>query len=310
MIFLPPRYLITLTPSTIALSLSKSSQYLEAPKQRLPLSFDITQQASSHSTKPVTMPARTLAFFGATGDCAGYCLANALKSGYDCVALARTPAKLTQSMKDKGVPSEALDQHLKIVPGDVKDIEAVKKALQLNGKVVDTIISGIGPTPKFQWSLTAPISLGDLTICQSATRTILRALTDLQAVDKPLLLNVSTTGIWPTGAPRDIPLVYTLLYRWFLHVPHEDKRAMGKELANHLALPESERGIRAYVTVKPTLLMSGDNKGLDAVRYGVEEKPAIGYTIRRSDVGLFMFERMVKTGLEDAWLNESVTLTY
>ena len=256
------------------------------------------------------MPARALAFFGATGDCAGYCLANALKAGYDCVALARTPTKLTQSMKDKGVSSDILDQHLTIVPGDVKDIEAVKKALQLHGKVVDTIISGIGPTPKFQWSLTAPISLEDLTICQSAMRTILRALTNLQPINKPLLLNVSTTGIWPTGAPRDIPFAYILLYKWFLHVPHEDKRAMGQELADHLALPESERGIRAYVTVKPTLLMSGESKGLDSVLQGIEEKPAIGYTIRRHDVGLFMFERMVKTGVEDAWLNKSVTLTY
>ncbi|KAI7080755.1 hypothetical protein KC327_g10 [Hortaea werneckii] len=43
----------------------------------------------------------TLAFFGATGDCAGYCLAQALNAGYDCRALARTPAKLTASLKNK-----------------------------------------------------------------------------------------------------------------------------------------------------------------------------------------------------------------
>ena len=73
-----------------------------------------------------------VAFFGATGDCAGYCLANALNAGYDCVALARTPAKLTKSMKDKGVNVEALDQHLTIVEGNVKDVEAVKKALQIS----------------------------------------------------------------------------------------------------------------------------------------------------------------------------------
>jgi putative NADH-flavin reductase len=95
---------------------------------------------------PTTMSTKTLAFFGATGDCAGFCLAAALKENYDCIALARTPEKLSQSMTAKGVSQDALSSRLTIIKGDIRDIEAVKQVLVLNGKVVDTIISGIGCT--------------------------------------------------------------------------------------------------------------------------------------------------------------------
>ena len=251
-----------------------------------------------------------LAFFGATGGCAGYCLANSLKAGYDCTALARTPAKLTQAMKDKGVSSEALDQHLTIIQGNVKDVESVKQAVQLNGQVVDTIVSGIGGTPKLQWSFWQPVTLTDPTICQDAGRTILQALTQLKPAKKPLLINVSTTGIAPQGMPRDIPLVYIPLYKWFLHVPHEDKRILEQALKEHMQLAEGERGLRAYVNVKPSLLFDGDGKGLEAIRQGIDEDPAIGYSIQRGDVGLFMFERLIKSGVKEEWLNKSLPLTY
>ena len=256
------------------------------------------------------MPFSTVAFFGATGDCAGHCLANTLKAGYDCIALARTPAKLTKSMKDKGVSTEALDQHLTIVEGNVKDVEAVKKALQLNGQVVDTVVSGIGSTPKLQWSLIRPVTLADPTICQDAGNTILQALSQLKPVKKPLLINVSTTGIQPEGKPRDVPLLFTLLYYYFLHVPHEDKRVLEEKLTKQMQMTEAQRSIGSYVNVKPSLLMDGEGKGLDAVREGVDEDPAIGCTIQRKDVGLFMFERLVKNGVKDAWRNKSVSITY
>ena len=256
------------------------------------------------------MSSQRLAFFGATGGCAGYCLSNSLKAGFDCIALARTPAKLTQAMKDKGVSTEALDSHLTIIQGDIKDAETVKKAIQLNGQVVDTIISGIGGTPKFQWSLWSPVTLTDPTICQDAGRTILQALTQLKPASKPTLINVSTTGIPPKGKPRDLPLPYVFLYPWLGHVPHEDKRIWEQKLAEHMQLPEAERGLRAFVNVKPSLLLDGEGKGLDVVRQGIDESPAVGYTIQRGDVGLFMYERLVKGGVKDEWANKSVTLTY
>ena len=90
------------------------------------------------------MTRKTIAVFGATGGCAGQFLALALRSGHDCVALARTPAKLTRSLLERDVPTKALDAHLTVIAGDIRDISAVKNALVIDGRVVDLIVSGIG----------------------------------------------------------------------------------------------------------------------------------------------------------------------
>lgn len=259
----------------------------------------------------------TLAFFGATGDCAGYCLARALNAGYDCRALARTPAKLTASLKNKSVSSETLDRHLTIIQGDVKDVSAVKETLTLPagppGNVVDQIISGIGGTPAFQWSLIQPFTLTDPTICQDAGRTILKALEELQSTSqeetkKPILINVSTTGIPSPNCPRDVPLLFVPLYHWGLAVPHEDKKVLQETLAAHMK--SESKVLQGFIHVKPSLLMDGEAIGLQAVREGVEAEPAVGYTIRRADVGSWMFERLVKGEVKGEWMDRSVCITY
>ena len=256
------------------------------------------------------MSASKIAFFGATGDSAGHCLAYTLNAGYDCVALARTPAKLTQSMKDKNVSASALDQHLTIIQGDVKDVSAVKSALQINGIVVDTIVSGIGLPPIFNWSFRTPFTIADPDICKGAGATILQALEQLKPARKPFLINISTTGIPPKGKPRDVPLAYLFLYPYFGHVMHEDKRILEANLAAHVRLPEGQRGIRGFVNVKPSLLMDGEGKGLDAIRQGVDEEPAVGYSIQRKDVGLWMFTNLLEADVKSGWVNKSVSLTY
>lgn len=81
---------------------------------------------SRYPTKTMSSP--TIAFFGATGDVAGHCLAYCLKAGYLCIALARTPAKLYTSMGNKGVGSSILQRQLTVVEGNAKDVAAVKRA--------------------------------------------------------------------------------------------------------------------------------------------------------------------------------------
>ncbi|KAI7314488.1 hypothetical protein KC315_g11340 [Hortaea werneckii] len=259
----------------------------------------------------------SLAFFGATGDCAGYCLAQALNAGYDCRALARTPTKLTASLKNKNVSPETLDKHLTIIQGDVKDVTAVKETLSLSaghpGNAVDKIISGIGGAPAFQWSLIQPFTLTDPTICQDAGKTILRALGELESTSKektkkPILINVSTTGIPSPNCPRDVPLLFVPLYHWALAVPHEDKKVLQKTLAAHMK--SDSPLLQGFVHVKPSLLMDGEAMGLQAVRDGVETAPAVGYTIRRADVGSWMFERLVKGEVKREWMDRSVCITY
>ncbi|KAI9739148.1 MAG: hypothetical protein M1834_007361 [Cirrosporium novae-zelandiae] len=249
----------------------------------------------------------TLAFFGATGGCAKACLVHALSAGYDTIALARTPSKLTALLRESGVKEEDLDNHLTIVDGNVKDTEAVKRALVLNGKVVDIIISGIGSTPKLQFSLFRPVTLHDPTVCNDAVCTILSALSELKCSTKPLFAMLSTTGI--TTGPRDVPILYLPIYHW-LAVPHEDKRLAENVLSHHAHKPEQERIIKGYVSIRPTLLADGDSLGIEKVKVGLDDKPALGYRIRRNDVGLWIFEELLKKRSEDKFLNRGVTLTY
>ncbi len=237
---------------------------------------------------------KTIAFFGATGDCAGHCLAHTLTAGYTCTALARTPSKLTASMQSKGVPPETLDRNLTIVQGDARDVEAVMRTLKPNNKLADLIIVGVGAYPKMQWSIKDPIVQQDPTICQDTGSTILRALAELNPDEgqEPLMVNVSTTGIPPKGKKWDVPFAFSFLYRTLLHNAHVDKIALQENLAAHVQQPN--KVIRGFINVKASLLMDGEAKGLEAIRFGTEDAPEIGYTIRRSDVGLFIFERLVK----------------
>ena len=254
--------------------------------------------------------ASRIAFFGATGDCAGYCLTSALAAGHDCVALARTPAKLTKALKDKGVSPDAIDQHLTIVGGDVTNVEAVKSALQIGGSVVDYVVSGIGAAPKLQWSLWQPVTLDNPTVCQTASATVLKALEALESTTKPVVINVSTTGIPPEGKPWDVPFVLSWLYRYLLHVPHQDKAVVQEMLAEHVQLPKDQQVIAGYVNVKASLLTDGPSVGVDSVRAGADDAPAVGYTIRRADVGLWIYEKLVKTGVKDEWRDKGVCITY
>ncbi|KAF2720284.1 hypothetical protein K431DRAFT_285949 [Polychaeton citri CBS 116435] len=254
------------------------------------------------------MTSKQIAFLGATGDCAGFCLANALKAGYNCTALARTPQKLSDSLIAKGVSEDDISQHLTIVEGNAKDIEAMKKVLTRNNTVVDLIVSGIGGTPTLQWSLYKPVVLTDPRVCLDAGTTVLHALAELKAQKKPVLINVSTTGINPPGTPNDVPLAFNLLYHWMLQDPHEDKLALERHLGEHVQRDDSV--LSGHVQVKASLLMNGESLGLQSIRQGIDEKPAVGYTIRRSDVGLWMFEKLIKQDVPREWINKGLTITY
>lgn len=246
----------------------------------------------------------TIAFFGATGDCAGYCLANSLKAGHKCIALARTPAKLTASMQAKGVPEKAL-QRLVIVQGDARDQQTVESALQIDGRVVDTIVSGMGSLPKLRWSFSSPVDCVDPTLCGDAAVVLISALKALKPDKKPYMVVVSTTGLTADGQPRDVPLLYLPLYHWLLHIPHIDKANM--EAAIRDASGEA-RPLSGFVIVKPTLLMDGESEGIDKLRVGVE-RPALGYTVKRSEVGQWMYKNLIAQRPRPELIGKGVSLT-
>ncbi|KAK5696286.1 hypothetical protein LTR17_024337 [Elasticomyces elasticus] len=249
-----------------------------------------------------------LAFFGATGGSAGSCLAAALKAGHTCKALARTPSKLENAMTEKGVSGLTLTSNLLIVLGDVRDLDAVKQTIA----GAEFILSGVGAYPKFQMSLRMPFVLKDRTICADTSAIILKACQETSnRGKKPILLIISTAGVQAKGKPRAIPFVYLSFYYWLLADPHNDKEVMEENVREHMMLPESGQGIDSYVMVKPSILMDGKGKGVEAVRAGTEDHPPVGYMIDRTMVGEWIFQRLIKEGgAKGQWKDRSVTITY
>ena len=64
-----------------------------------------------------------------------------------------------------------------------------------------------------------------------------------------------------------------------------------------------------FVIIRPSLFTSGKARGGDKLRVGNEEKPAVGYTISREDVGLWIFENLVQ-GDGASYAGQKVSLTY
>lgn len=268
----------------------------------------------------------TLAFFGATGGCAGAALAAALRDGYTATALARNPDKLGKLLTaSHSIPLSTISAQLTVHPGNVKTTADVKRALISStspSSLVSTIIFGVGGAAKIQASLLKPFTLDDPHICESGIATVLAALSELATEGitstadgtKPTIVAISTTGTG--GGKRDVPLLLYALYHWCLQVPHADKRKMEQLLCK----AASDASIRDFFIVRPTLLTNGAARGTEKVRAGWEwgvkgvqgrEKeagPQLGYTVGRTDVGNWIFEQLVKNG--EKWEGKVISLTY
>jgi hypothetical protein len=259
----------------------------------------------------------TIAFFGGTGGCANACLAHTLKEGYNAIALARTPSKLTTQLLTQGLDQATLDRQLTIVKGNATDVAAVKETLfsKKDGTLVSIILSGIGGIPKLQASFCTPLTLENPDICNQTTATIQSALREIYKENsefktvKPLLAFVSTTGI---SKKEDVPVGFRFLYHKGLAVPHEDKRKMEAAILANMNGPETDRVFRGFIAVRPSFL-TGDHsiktgRGWKSLKTGTDENPAVGYTIQRADVGQWMFEEIIRRG-GDEWVGKFVTLT-
>lgn len=71
----------------------------------------------------------------------------------------------------------------------------------------------------------------------------------------------------------------------------------------------AESVISNFVMVRPSLLMNGKALGGSKIRVGTDAKPAVGYTIARDDVGLWMFGNLVQ-GDNSRYLGETPSITY
>jgi hypothetical protein len=219
------------------------------------------------------------------------------------VTVVRDAKKLTTMLETgHAVDADLISQHLTIVVGNVKDPVVVTETLfpaLLNpsnptggNRTVDIIVSGIGCYPVQKKGYLFP-QQEDPTLCEDALTTILNALRARSPIVKPGLVVLSTTGISKYG--RDVPLLFWPLYR-FLHVAHEDKKIMERLAIEAATTEPAVTG--SYYVVRSSILTNGAAKGVENVRWDVEDgaliKKAIGYTISRADVGGFVFEKVVK----------------
>ncbi|KAK4502492.1 hypothetical protein PRZ48_005917 [Zasmidium cellare] len=248
------------------------------------------------------MSTRTIAFFGATGGCANPCLAKTIEEGFNAIALVRSPAKLKNQLKERTISGDVLDQRLIIVEGDVRDAEAVGKVLENSGKGVDVVISGIGGVATPQFSLLRPLTMTDPNICGDAIDCVLSVMAQSKLPNQPLLVVISGNGVRNDG-PRDYPLLLTPLYRWLLTDIYDDKRRMEASLMK-------AKPVGGFVIVRASPLTHGPSKGLEAIRQGTMQQPVLGYGISRDDVGLWLFENVVRQQEPPAFFNDEVSITY
>lgn len=142
----------------------------------------------------------------------------------------------------------------------------------------------------------------DPTVCGDATDCILSTMAQSKLPNQPLLVVISANGV-RDDIPRDYPLMLTPLYRWILTGVYDDKRRMEATL-----LKANPHG--GFVIVRPSVLNNGESKGLKAIRQGTTQKPVLGYSIARNDVGLWMYENVVQRQEKVAFLNDGVPITY
>ncbi|GAA6032583.1 hypothetical protein JCM8097_004827 [Rhodosporidiobolus ruineniae] len=250
------------------------------------------------------MSNETIAFLGATGGCTLAALVRTLNAGIDARALVRTPSKLVDLLRKRGVSQAIIDAHLTVLEGNAKDVEAVKQLFA--GPQVSLVVFGVGGAPKFNPSITSPFTLDDPAVCADSTRALLAALA---SPPKPLsrqpdLAFISTTGL--NSAVRDVPWGFQTFYRYTLHIPHVDKKEMERLV--------EDSGRQNYVLLHPSLLMDSPTKG-KKTRVGWEGeggKLEVGYTIGRDAVGEWIFQALIE-GSEEArkeWFGRKVTLTW
>lgn len=85
---------------------------------------------------------KTVAFMGASTGIGLATLKHTLAAGHKCIALCRTPSKLTAMLPPTSNPN------LQVIQGDAHDIDTVSQLLlKEDGALVDVVVSTIGNKP-------------------------------------------------------------------------------------------------------------------------------------------------------------------
>lgn len=243
---------------------------------------------------------QTVAFIGASAGVGLSALKQSLAAGHQCIALCRTPSKLSNLIGNQ--------PNLKIVQGNAKDAAAVTQVLtKPDGHLVDQVVSTIGAQPAMKWGFLPTID--DAQVCRKGMAALLEAIATLRkggAHGKPQVIVCSTTGMSRFG--RDVPYLMIPLYHVLLKLPHQDKTVMEGRLF--------ESG-EPFTVVRCSWMSGCDGESATPIRVGVEDPrtgrepgwSAIGYTISREDAGRWFAENLL-ISREARYLNKTVTITY
>ncbi|KAI1410627.1 NAD(P)-binding protein [Hypoxylon sp. FL1857] len=241
---------------------------------------------------------KTIAFFGASGGVGLAALSRALAAGHTCIALCRTPSKLTDRFPEDKHPN------LVVIQGNAHDASAVARCLLGREQPADTIVSSIGGV--FQFSC---MTIDDPQVCQKGMAALIEAIGKVrqeygltQAQWKPRIVVVSTCGISKAG--RDFPLATLPIYKFMLKVPHVDKL----EMERLLLAGTDEKGY-TYTIVRPSLL-NDDARPERKIRSGIDNKPPVGYAISRDDTGRWIFENLLNKESQEEYADKIVTITW
>jgi len=240
---------------------------------------------------------KAVLFLGATGGVGLSALRRSLAAGHTCIAVCRTPSKLTDKLG-------SAPPNLTVVQGNAHDAAVLEAALAHPSKpnaLVDVVSSSIGGA--FQLS---NMGIDDPTVCGRGMKILLDTIAALRGkgfAGRPRVVGVSSTGL--STLARDVPLLMVPLYHVMLKGAHEDKRAMERLL---FASGED------WTVVRASLLTDGAESAT-GIRVGVEdpnaekvESKAVGYTISREDTGKWIYENIVE-GTDSTWSAKVATVT-
>jgi hypothetical protein len=264
----------------------------------------------------------TIAFLGATGGVVNSAMVHALNAGYTCLALVRTPEKLRKQLVEQNISNATIDSQLIITQGDATAVADLKKMLVSHApsSLPATIVTGVGGAPSIKFKISSPLNFvknDQPSLCGDSAKALVAAVKELQSENvalksqKPALIMVSTTGI--SRGPEDVPFGMRFLYHGILHEPHVDKKVMEATFRDEMA--EGDGSVFRIVSgVRPTLLAGTANvtdaKGLQSVKAGTESQPATGYTVKRSDVGEWLFRNLIHDEqARSRWEGEMCSLT-
>ncbi|CDR87459.1 uncharacterized protein SPSC_00554 [Sporisorium scitamineum] len=264
--------------------------------------------------------------FGGTQGCGLETLLLLLDSNqlYTATVLARNPAAFKQALDERDAAlasSSTLSSKLRIVKGDalrLKDVSNAFTEAQQFGGNVDAVLYAIGGSLVFSSNPFARPTLSPESICDRSIRNVTDALIALDQPEQPRLVVISSNGLGKHGHSL-LPYLMRPLYSFLLRAPHVDKERMevylqtmaGMQDIDFNPVPdahvEKQPKIKKLAIVRPALLANGTA----SKKFRVDQELRGGYTIRRSDVGFFIYRNLLG-GPEDKgqYVGKSVMLAY